>query len=339
MRKITALILTLLSLAANGADTVSEPSHQGGIPMVRLASGRHVPLSVVMSTDGSGGLSPLLTAGEPLTVNQGDAGLDPWVFDLPEGASTSVLQTAANSSLSSIDGKITTCNTGAVVVSSSSLPSGASTESNQTTANASLLSIDNKLPASLTVSGSRLLTDGSGVTQPVSAASLPLPSGASTSANQTTANASLSSIDSKLSLASASQLSGFSSTAALLFSGPGHWTSVHVPSANTVATTTKAAGGSSVRHIATGISVSLINTNVLAGNDYLVQLRDGASGAGTVLWASRLTVAAGAAVQSLIHITGLNIVGSANTAMTLEFSAGPGSGNFETVSLSGYDTQ
>lgn len=40
--------------------------------------------------------------------------------------------------------------------------------------------------------------DGSAVTQPVSAASLPLPAGAATSANQTTANSSLSSIDSKL---------------------------------------------------------------------------------------------------------------------------------------------
>lgn len=39
--------------------------------------------------------------------------------------------------------------------------------------------------------------DGSAVTQPVSAASLPLPTGASTSANQSTTNTSLSSIDSK----------------------------------------------------------------------------------------------------------------------------------------------
>lgn len=43
-----------------------------------------------------------------------------------------------------------------------------------------------------------LKVDNSAVTQPISAASLPLPSGASTSALQTTANASLSSIDSKL---------------------------------------------------------------------------------------------------------------------------------------------
>lgn len=40
--------------------------------------------------------------------------------------------------------------------------------------------------------------DGSATTQPVSAASLPLPTGASTSANQATELASLASIDSKL---------------------------------------------------------------------------------------------------------------------------------------------
>lgn len=61
-----------------------------------------------------------------------------------------------------------------------SLPTGASTSANQTTANSSLSSIDGKIPSSLTVTSSRLLVDGSGVTQPISAASLPLPSGAAT---------------------------------------------------------------------------------------------------------------------------------------------------------------
>lgn len=45
-------------------------------------------------------------------------------------------------------------------------------------------------------SARRLLVDGSGTTQPISAASLPLPTGASTSANQTTANTSLANIES-----------------------------------------------------------------------------------------------------------------------------------------------
>lgn len=70
-------------------------------------------------------------------------------------------------------------------VLSSALPSGAATSTLQTTGNSSLSSIDGKIPANLTVSSTRLLVDGSGVTQPVSAASLPLPTGASSSANQT----------------------------------------------------------------------------------------------------------------------------------------------------------
>lgn len=79
-----------------------------------------------------------------------------------------------------------------------SLPTGAATSANQTTANSSLSSIDGKIPSGLTVTSTRLLVDGSGVTQPISAVSLPLPTGAATAANQTTANASLSSIDTKL---------------------------------------------------------------------------------------------------------------------------------------------
>lgn len=57
------------------------------------------------------------------------------------------------------------------------LPTDAATET-------TLLAIDTKIPAGLTISSARLLVDGSGVTQPVSAASLPLPTGAATAAKQ-----------------------------------------------------------------------------------------------------------------------------------------------------------
>jgi len=55
----------------------------------------------------------------------------------------------------SMDGKITACDTGAVVVSSSALPTGASTSALQTTGNSSLTSIDGKiiLPSAITGSG------------------------------------------------------------------------------------------------------------------------------------------------------------------------------------------
>ena len=149
---------------------------------------------------------------------------------LPTGASTSALQTTGNNSLSSIDSKITAVNTGAVVVSSSVLPTDASTSALQTTGNNSLSSIDGK---TATLVSGRVPVDPSGVTSPVSftrlasatdsvtvfqptAANLnanvtqsgtwdvtnvsgvvSLPTGASTAANQTTGNSSLSSIDTK----------------------------------------------------------------------------------------------------------------------------------------------
>lgn len=77
-----------------------------------------------------------------------------------------------------------------------------------------LAALSAKVPSNLTVTSTRLLVDGSGVIQPVSgtvtanqggtwnitniSGTISLPTGAATSANQTTANASLSSIDTKL---------------------------------------------------------------------------------------------------------------------------------------------
>jgi hypothetical protein len=110
---------------------------------------------------------------------------------LPTGAST-------EATLSSLDAKVTAVNTGAVVVSSSALPSGASTAAKQPaigtagTASADVITVQGV--ASMTA----LKVDGSAVTQPVSAVSLPLPSGASTSALQTTGNTSLGNLDTNL---------------------------------------------------------------------------------------------------------------------------------------------
>lgn len=78
------------------------------------------------------------------------------------------------------------------------LPTGAATSAKQpalgTAGSASTDVITVQGIASMTA----LKVDGSAVTQPVSAASLPLPTGAATSANQTTGNTSLASIDGKL---------------------------------------------------------------------------------------------------------------------------------------------
>lgn len=95
-----------------------------------------------------------------------------------------------------------------VSASSLPLPSGASTSALQTTINATLTSgntntssvatsvalIESKTPALV---GGRQPVDGSGVTQPISATTLPLPTGAATETRQTSGNLTLSSLDSK----------------------------------------------------------------------------------------------------------------------------------------------
>lgn len=80
---------------------------------------------------------------------------------------TQAKQDTGNTSLGNIDGKITACNTGAVVVSSSALPSGAATEATAVNAEVHLGNIDtscssissNVATSSLQTAGNSILTD------------------------------------------------------------------------------------------------------------------------------------------------------------------------------------
>jgi len=125
--------------------------------------------------------------------------------------STEAKQDVGNTSLSSMDTKTPALVTGRVPVDGSGvtqpvsaaalpLPTGASTSAAQTTGNNSLSSIDGKTPAlgAALVAASVPVNIASNQTVPVSVVSLPLPSGAATSANQSTEIASLASIDSKV---------------------------------------------------------------------------------------------------------------------------------------------
>lgn len=102
---------------------------------------------------------------------------------LPSGAATAAKQDTGNTSLASIDGKITAVNTGAVVVASSALPTGAANQTKQDTGNTSLASIDGKITA---------VNTGA-----VVVASSALPTGAANQTKQDTGNTSVASIDSK----------------------------------------------------------------------------------------------------------------------------------------------
>lgn len=114
------------------------------------------------------------------------------------------------------------------------------------------------------------------------------------------------------------------------------WHTSHAPVADTKATITKAAAGASVRNVCRQITVMLVaGTSAPAAATVTVALIDGAAGGGTYLWGpARLSVPALAGATSGIAIA-VNKIGSANTAMTLEFSAAAGANTFQSVSMDG----
>lgn len=112
------------------------------------------------------------------------------------------------------------------------------------------------------------------------------------------------------------------------------------PAVSVQATTSKAAGGGTVRHVADCVSFSAMATTAPAAAAQIqINLRDGATGAGTVLWSQQIFIPAtvGQSVAPF-QICGLNKIGSANTAMTLEYSALV-TNLFESVDLTGFDVQ
>jgi len=197
---------------------IGDSIHAGNQTFGETQSGRIMVTS--MGRDASGATMRAISID-----GDGHQQVDVLSSALPTGASTSALQGTANGHLStisgdttSLDGKVTTCNTGAVVISSSALPSGASTSALQTSGNTTLTSIDTRIADSVNAGSTtfgeaasgRIVTysfgrdasggnmkaisiDGDGHQQ-VDVLSSALPSGASTSALQGTANTSLATI-------------------------------------------------------------------------------------------------------------------------------------------------
>jgi len=123
---------------------------------------------------------------------------------------------------------------------------------------------------------------------------------------------------------------------ALMVANPGEWTALHTPAAATQATCSIAAGGAGVRHVCRSVSMSYYGSGGAAGPT-LVHLRDGATGAGTIKRSWYLGTSA-ANIVDHVDLAGLNIFGTANTAMTLEFAAAGAANTFQQVSMSGYST-
>jgi hypothetical protein len=97
------------------------------------------------------------------------------------------------------------------------------------------------------------------------------------------------------------------------------------------ATVTEAAGGAGVQHVATCIAFSVYNF-ATANQTSSIYLMNGS----TIVWQYGMDMAPG--TTSSQSVCGLNIVGSANTAMTLEAGIYSSTMNI-TVNLVGYDAQ
>jgi hypothetical protein len=111
-------------------------------------------------------------------------------------------------------------------------------------------------------------------------------------------------------------------------------TAVHEPASATKATITVAAAAG-VRHLCSGISAS-VAAGATAQTPVHVRLIDGGTGGAAIIWT--LCLSAPVNTCDWIEETGLAILGSINTAMTLEFEAAGVAGSFETVTLHYFDT-
>lgn len=101
------------------------------------------------------------------------------------------------------------------------------------------------------------------------------------------------------------------------------------PAGGTIAVATQAAGGAGRKNVCTGIifsALDLVSTSVIRK----LRLRDGASGAGTILLEADLLTG-----TFSVEYENLFLVGSANTAMTVEFTANGVATEFQTITLRG----
>lgn len=122
---------------------------------------------------------------------------------------------------------------------------------------------------------------------------------------------------------------------------PSQWVVQSNPASGSQATASIAAEAG-VRHVAQCVGWSAASAGAVTAAAGTVILRDGATGAGTVLtpWSIAHLVAAGAGIQTVAptYLCGLSIVGTTNTAMTIEFNAGV-TGEVQAVWVSGINVQ
>lgn len=159
-----------------------------------------------------------------------------------------------------------------------------------------------------------------------------LATGAATGTTETPRSASLSNST------AASTLTARSLSGVQLIERPTRWEVLSTPAVSNQATASIAAEAG-VRHVVDCVTFSAGSTTAPALTALTVNLRDGATGAGTVIHQWQVVVA-NATGQNVVPFTecGLNLAGTTNTAMTLEFSALL-TNLIESVAMTGYNLQ
>lgn len=111
------------------------------------------------------------------------------------------------------------------------------------------------------------------------------------------------------------------------------WTSVHAPAANTKATVTKAAVSNAI-HVVSGFTATFVaGAAAPTAVTVTVSLLDGA----TTIWTGGMSLPATAGASAVpIIVTGIDLPGTINQNMKLEFSAAGGANTVEAVTLMGY---
>ena len=137
-----------------------------------------------------------------------------------------------------------------------------------------------------------------------------------------------------LKLASAANLTASTANGALVVAARPTWSATNSPGAGSQASAIQAAGGTGVRHVCDCVTFSGGATSSASLTPLTVAVLDGS----TVL-DSWLVFPSGTG-QSIkpFSLCGLNLIGSAATAMTAQFSAGLAN-EYEAVTMMGYDIQ
>lgn len=141
--------------------------------------------------------------------------------------------------------------------------------------------------------------------------------------------------------ASAANVTATNGIGVELTAPPGNWTVVSTPAISVQASASKAAGGAGVYFVVTGIYASLVSGTAAptAVAPILLNLRNGATGAGSIIWSTYVTFGTATSTNLWsVALSGLAIPGLTNAAVTLEFSVA-GTLIYQSCSLTGYTTQ